>query len=213
MPSRITCQVHDEPPVTVVRVAGSLDLTTTRQVHRVLQRCLTAQPDALIVDLAGLRIADPLALSVFAAAARQAAEWPAVPVVLCDPPTETAQRLTETTACRTLPVHRNCAEATRLARRSAAPRMWARLEPVAGACRRARELAAQACERWNLPDLVGPVSLVLTELVGNVVRHAGTPMDVTLTLRPPYLHLAVADRCGTAVRPRTPGSHAEGDAG
>lgn len=41
--------------------------------------------------------------------------------------------------------------------------------------------------------LAGPASLVLTELVGNVVRHAGTPMQVTLTLRKPYLRVAVMD--------------------
>ena len=34
---------------------------------------------------------------------------------------------------------------------------------------------------------------MLSELVGNVVRHARTPMRITLTLQPPYLHLAVAD--------------------
>ncbi|MCI4061047.1 ATP-binding protein [Micromonospora sp. R77] len=50
-----------------------------------------------------------------------------------------------------------------------------------------------ACGRWNVPELAGPASLVLSELVGNVVRHAGTPMQVTLTLRRPYLQLAVAD--------------------
>ncbi|NED58299.1 ATP-binding protein, partial [Micromonospora aurantiaca] len=64
---------------------------------------------------------------------------------------------------------------------------------VAGACRRARELVTDACGRWNVPELAGPASLVLTELVGNVVRHAGTPMQVTLTLRRPYLRVAVMD--------------------
>lgn len=213
MPNRITCQVHDESPVTVVRMAGELDLANTRQVHEVLQQCLARQPDALIIDLARIRVADPLALSVFAAAARQAAEWPAVPVVLCDPPAETAQRLAATTACRVVPVQRDCLEAARLARRPAAPRIRVHLEPVAGACRHARELAIQACDRWNLPDLVGPVSLVLSELVGNVVRHAGTPMDVTLTLRRPYLHLTVADHCTRAVRPLTTQLRGEGGRG
>ena len=72
-----------------------------------------------------------------------------------------------------------------------APRAW--LEPVTGACRRARELVTEACGRWNVPELAGPASLVLSELVGNVVRHAGTPMQVTLTLRRPYLRVAVMD--------------------
>ncbi|SCL28325.1 anti-anti-sigma factor [Micromonospora rhizosphaerae] len=201
MSTRISWEVRDESRVTVVRLAGSLDLATMRTVHTVLDRCLTAQPDALVADLTGLAVADRLALSVFAAAARRAADWPAVPMVLCAPPPEAATWLAESTACRVVPVRRDRAEATAAAGAAAAPRLRARLEPVAGACRRARELVADACGRWNIPDLAGPASLVLTELVGNVVRHAGTPMQVTLTLRRPYLQVAVRDGSPAAARP------------
>ncbi|WP_406044368.1 STAS domain-containing protein [Micromonospora sp. NBC_00898] len=203
MPTRISCEVRDESPVTLVRLAGALDLATMRTVHTVLDRCLSAQPDALVVDLSEVDVADRLALSVFAAAARRAADWPAVPVVLCAPPPDTAAWLAATTACRVVPVRPDCAEATALAGASAAPRLRARLEPVAGACRRARELVADACGRWTIPELVGPASLVLTELVGNVVRHAGTPMQVTVTLRWPYLQVAVTDGSRAAARAAT----------
>ncbi|MGC5020025.1 ATP-binding protein [Micromonospora sp. DT47] len=212
MASRISCEVCDESPVTVVRLSGALDLGTMRSVHTVLDRCLTSQPDALVVDLADVRVADRLALSVFVAAARRAAEWPAVPVVLCSPPSEAAAWLAESTACRVVPVHPDCAEATRLAG-AAAPRLRARLEPVASACRKARELVGDACGRWNVPELAGPASLVLSELVGNVVRHAHTPMQVTLTLRRPYLHVAVTDGSRTAARAAGPDLRAEGGRG
>ncbi|WBB76812.1 ATP-binding protein [Micromonospora sp. WMMD1128] len=192
MSTRIRCEVRDESPVTVVRLAGALDLGTTRSVHEVLDRCLSAQPDALVVDLEKLDVLDPLALSVFAAACRRAADWPAVPLVLSAPPSAAA-RLKETIACRVVPVRRDCTEATALAGTAASPRLRARFEPVAGACRRARELVTEACGRWNVPELAGPAALVLSELVGNVVRHAGTPMQVTLTLRRPYLRVAVMD--------------------
>ncbi|GAA4577223.1 ATP-binding protein [Micromonospora coerulea] len=200
MPTRISCEVRDESPVTLVRLAGALDLATMRAVHTTLDRCLTAQPDALVVDLTEVEVADPLALSVFAAAARRAADWPAVPMVLCAPPPDAAAWLAETTTCRVVPVRPDCAEATALAGAAAAPRLRARLEPVAEACRRARELVADACGRWNIPELTGPASLVLTELVANVVRHAGTPMQVTVTLRRPYLQVAVADGSRRAAR-------------
>jgi anti-anti-sigma factor len=203
MRSRITCDVRDESPVTVVRISGALDMATMRSVHRVLDRCLTAQPDALVVDLARLTVRDPLALSVFAAAARRAADWPAVPFVLCAPPPEAARWLAESTVGRVVPVRRDYAEAARTAGAAAAPRLRARLEPVTGACRRGRELVTDACARWNLPELVGPASIVLSELVGNVVRHAGTPMQVTLTLRWPYLQIAVTDGSTRAPRPAT----------
>ncbi|RQX07925.1 STAS domain-containing protein, partial [Micromonospora globispora] len=125
MSTRISCEVRDESPVTVVRLAGELDLATMRSVHTVLDRCLTAQPDALVVDLADVEVADRLALSVFAAAARRAADWPAVPMVLCAPPQDAATWLAESTACRVVPVHPDCAEATALANAAAAPRLRA----------------------------------------------------------------------------------------
>jgi anti-anti-sigma regulatory factor len=213
MSRRITWQVRDESPVTVVRLTGTLDLGTMRTVHTVLHRCLTAQPDALIVDLAGVTVRDRLALSVFAATARQAADWPAVPMVLCAPPPEAAGWLAESTACRVVPVRRDYAEASREVSETASPRLRVRLQPVADACRRARELARDACGRWNVPELVGPASLVLSELVGNVVRHAGTPMQVTLTLRRPYLHVAVVDGSRAAARPGDPRADVEGGRG
>ncbi|MBM0232597.1 STAS domain-containing protein [Micromonospora sp. STR1_7] len=213
MPSRITCEVRDTAPVAVVRLTGELDLRTMRSVHQALDVALAAQPDALVVDLAEVTVRDRLALSVFAATARRAEEWPAVPVVLCAPSPAAARWLAETTTCRVVPVLPDCAEATRVAGETSAPRLRARLEPVAGACRRARELVVDACARWNLPDAAGPAALVLSELVGNVVRHAGTPMQVTVTLRRPYLHLAVVDGSRAAVEPGGADLHAEGGRG
>ncbi|MCW3844298.1 ATP-binding protein, partial [Micromonospora yasonensis] len=102
MSTRIRCEVRDDAPVTVVRLAGALDLGTMRSVDGVLAQCLAAQPDALVVDLEKLDVTDLLALSVFAAAARCAADWPAVPMVLCSPPAETAAWLAESTACRVM---------------------------------------------------------------------------------------------------------------
>ncbi|WP_371685824.1 ATP-binding protein [Micromonospora sp. MW-13] len=62
--------------------------------------------------------------------------------------------------------------------------------------------------------MVGPASVVLSELVGNVVRHAGTPMRVTLTLRRSHLQVAVTDGSHRTLRPaaRTD-PRAEGGAG
>ncbi|MEV6695017.1 STAS domain-containing protein [Micromonospora sp. NPDC051196] len=213
MASRITCDVHDATPVTVVRLAGSLDLTTTRQVYAVLDRCLAAQPDALVVDLTGLTVHDQLAVAVFVAAARRAEGWPAVPMVICAPHPDPAASLAASTASRVVPVRHDCDEAARVAGASAVPRMRVRLEPVAAACRRARELVADACARWDLPAAVEPASIVLSELVGNVVRHAGTPMQVTLTLRRPWLHLAVVDGSRDAAEPGRPGERDEGGRG
>ncbi|MEU7755210.1 STAS domain-containing protein [Micromonospora sp. NPDC049101] len=213
MSSRITCDVRSTAPVAVVRLRGALDLGTMRSVHKALNDALVEQTEALVVDLTEVDVRDRLALSVFAATARRAEEWPAVPVVLCSPSPVVERWLAETATCRVVPVSPDCAEATRVAGAMSTLRMRARLEPVAGACRRARELVTDACARWNLPDASGPAALVLSELVGNVVRHAGTPMQVTVTLRRPYLHLAVVDGSRAQARPGETDLRAEGGRG
>jgi hypothetical protein len=53
--------------------------------------------------------------------------------------------------------------------------------------------------------------LVATELVGNAVRHAGTPIDLVITRTRWHLHLAVRDYA--AQRARLVGSNGENEPG
>ncbi|HEX2772850.1 MAG TPA: ATP-binding protein [Micromonosporaceae bacterium] len=192
----VTWQVDESQPAMRIRLRGTLDATTEDSVRTALNACLATQPDALVVDVRHLAVAEPRALPVFAAAARQAADWPGIPL--------TVWGLDQPAAPPASPVE---------AVRRPASRLGLRLEPVAGACRRAREFAAGGCEGWGLTALAGPVSVVVSELVANVVRYAGTPMDVRLTLRPPYLHVTVADGHPGAPRPADPGPAVEGGRG
>lgn len=74
------------------------------------------------------------------------------------------------------------------------------LLPVAGEARHARDIVTEACSRWNLPHLIGPASLVASELVANAIEHAGTMMTFRITRRNRYLHIAVQD--GSPEKPR-----------
>jgi anti-sigma regulatory factor (Ser/Thr protein kinase) len=56
--------------------------------------------------------------------------------------------------------------------------------------------------RWGLPHLVAPASLVVSELVSNVVDHAHTMMTMRLSLRRRYLNIAVTD--GSPAEPVAP---------
>jgi hypothetical protein len=67
------------------------------------------------------------------------------------------------------------------------------LEPVVGAARRARELVTEAGARWELPGLVGPACIVVTEMVNNVVAHVRGAMTVRLARRPGGLAVTVRD--------------------
>ena len=214
MSSRITCEVRDEAPVAVVRLCRPLDLGTMRTVHQALDGCAGHQPDALVVDLAEVTVRDRLALSVFAATARQADDWPAVPVVLCSPPPDAARLaggVHDVPGGAGVGGLRGGDPGGRRDRR--APGAGA-----AGAGGRGLPAGPGAGHRRVRPvepaaTLAGPAALVLSELVGNVVRHAGTPMQVTVTLRRPYLQLAVVDGSRAAARPGRPNLAAEGGRG
>jgi anti-sigma regulatory factor (Ser/Thr protein kinase) len=76
---------------------------------------------------------------------------------------------------------------------SRSDRLQARLAPRPTAVRAARDLAAQACRTWQLPELQDDAVLIMSELVANAVDHAATDFVVTIFRRGDRLHLAVRD--------------------
>lgn len=203
MPSQLTCRPERNFPVAVLRVAGPLDMVTAPMLRTAVHRCLADQPQAVVVDVAELEVQEPLALSVFAALARQAAEWPAVPVVLCRPGGTTARRLNRSPVRRSILVAATREEALAHAGARPAPRrLRTALQPVTGACRQARETVSGFCTRWNLSELAGAACVIASELVANVVRYAHTPMQLTLAASGGRLSLAVRDGCAAPPVPR-----------
>lgn len=199
MPADIACLVEDRSSYAVVHVVGTLDMRGTAAVRDSLLKCLAEQPQALLVDLCRMRVADRDAMSVFLAVAREAATWRAVPMVLCGPAPDAADLLRDRSAGQRVPVLASVSTARRsmsLGERPAPPSVAEDLLPTAGAGRRAREVATEACLRWDLPSLIGPACTVVTELVNNVVVHAHTMMRLRLSLRQRYLHAAVTDGSG-----------------
>ncbi|MFI5495650.1 STAS domain-containing protein [Actinoplanes sp. NPDC051859] len=178
----------------VVTISGSLDLATVATVRMRLMKCLAEQPDALLINVPDLEVREPLALAVFATVARQAQRWPGVPVLVCGPQPE-ARRILTMAAYRRLPVLPSVAAAEELLEKD--PRVPAslcdELLPMLGAARQARNVATEACIRWDVPHLIAPASLIASELVSNVIDHARTIMDLRLTLRGRFLCLAVSD--------------------
>lgn len=67
------------------------------------------------------------------------------------------------------------------------------LMPVVGAPRHARDLVTEACVRSNLARLIPAATVIISELVSNVIDHAHTVMTVEVALRPALLYLAVHD--------------------
>ncbi|MBM2619967.1 STAS domain-containing protein [Actinoplanes sp. LDG1-06] len=187
----------------VARVSGALDLTDVAALHLQLLKALAEQPDALLVDLSALSVAEPLSLAVFTAINRQANRFPGTPVLLCAAPPAT-RALLDGHAYRRLSVFDSLDGArTHLSGDPAAAvrTLSDQLLPIAGAARHARDMTTDACLRWELPHLVGPACLIANELVSNVVDHVHTMMTLRLALRRRYLHIVVRDGSPVDVQP------------
>lgn len=192
----------------IVTVQGRLELALAHLLQGALQKCLAEQPAAVLADLSAMSLVEETALSVFTAVHRQAAIWPGTPVLLCGPRPEVAGLLSRH-RYGSLQVRSDVGTAVYEVIRDGAvvPMITDQLLPIGGASRHARDLATAACVQWDLPELIGPASVVVTELVTNAVEHANTMITLQLVRRPRYLHIAVRDGSARPPEARLP----EGD--
>jgi anti-sigma regulatory factor (Ser/Thr protein kinase) len=87
------------------------------------------------------------------------------------------------------------------------------LPPRAASAAEARELVTTQCVQWGFANLCDDVALVVTELVANAVRHAGTDIRITLTQLEHGVRLEVRDGSTRPLRPRAALSSDEGGRG
>jgi anti-sigma regulatory factor (Ser/Thr protein kinase) len=78
----------------------------------------------------------------------------------------------------------------------------------------ARAQLRQTLTQWGLTDLLDDAELVASELVANAVRHAATPVVLTLGRREGHLLIAVQDAAPDRLpNPRTAGAEESGGRG
>jgi hypothetical protein len=188
MPSEVRHRVATDQAFPLVRLTGMLDRDTAPEIRSALVDVLAGQPEAVVVDVSDLGLAEPAA-GALRDLRQETADWPAARLALADEHRPDRWRdtgwpvwPTPTEAFRSLgPPHQD-------------GRLALSLEPVVGAARRSRETVAEACDRWDRADLAGSGCIVVTEMVNNVVAHAQTPMVVLLAARADGLAVAVRDR-------------------
>ncbi|GAA2506984.1 ATP-binding protein [Winogradskya humida] len=192
MPSEVRHQVDGGQTYPVVRLAGVLDSGSAPLVRSAVVSVLAGQPEAVVVDVRALTLGHPDAADVLEELAREAADWPCARVVLC------ARDDAKLWHLPSWPTPEDAFAG--LGEPHPGNFLSLALEPVMGAARRSRELVAEACERWDLPDLASPASIVVTEMVNNVVAHAHTDMTVLLGRHSGRMTVAVRDRSATIPR-------------
>lgn len=202
MPSQLVCRPERDLPVGVLAVSGTLDRVTSGALGAAVRRSLSVLPERLLLDVARLRVADQQALAALGTVLCQTAEFPAVPIVVCGADRPTRDALASAPDCANVATAADCARALAEAdARPGPPGVRVRLRPVPEACRQVRQLVTQVCTAWQRSELTATATLVATELVANVVRHAHTTMRFTLGMRDGRVIMAVRD--GSLRMPRT----------
>ena len=87
------------------------------------------------------------------------------------------------------------------------------LPPRAASATRARELVTAQCASWGLESICDDVALVVTELVANAIRHAGTDIQISIAPIESGVRLEVRDGSTRPLRPRAALSSDEGGRG
>jgi anti-anti-sigma factor len=200
------CELEQRGFTSVLHVAGPLDVHTSPALRTAFLKCLADEPDLVVIDLAGVKIVEEIALSVLPALARHAATWPGSAVALAADEPRVVNALDRMAVCHNLPLYPSLGAAiARTESDGAQRRLRRRLPAMLSSTSEARELVNRVCVQWGLYSLTDVAQLIITELVSNVIRHAHTDMDVSVALRHRYLHLAVRD--GSTEQPRRGGAN------
>ena len=199
----------------VVAPAGVLEVATAPQLRTCLTKAIADQPTAVIVLLQDLVLARSSTLSVFTTVARQAAMWSGARLILVTGRQQNRELEQQSRFIgRFLPVFTDLTAA--LASMHSPPtRQLTRLrladDPHSGAV--ARRFVASTCELWRCEEVAEDAVAIVSEFVGNVVRHAHTDADLRLELRRDLLTVAVTDGDPTLPVRRSPSSTPESGLG
>ncbi|TDU89164.1 anti-sigma regulatory factor (Ser/Thr protein kinase) [Kribbella voronezhensis] len=179
----------------VITPSGVLEVATAPQLRTLLFKALADQPGAVIVQLQDLVLAKAYTLSLFTAVARQTADWSGIPLLLVAGQRNTRAFQVESAAvARFIPVFADLASALAAIHTPPARQLTRlRLPSDPNSCRVARRFVAATCELWRCEDLSEDAVAIVSELIGNVVRHTRSDADLRLELRRQLLTVAVSD--------------------
>ena len=182
---------HSVTEVTVIGVWSS-ELRST--LARRLQGCIAEKPQSVIVNLAHLY--DPAGASASTWRTAQqyvTTEGPGVELILAAAPMLLLPHAQGEGGGATIRTAATVSTAHALAYHPRWPSRRLLLPATDTSPARARTLAGDACLAWDLPGQLYPAMLIVSELTGNTIEHAGTDLTVAISLRDHTLHLAVHD--------------------
>jgi anti-sigma regulatory factor (Ser/Thr protein kinase)/anti-anti-sigma regulatory factor len=191
-------EIHDGH--TLVTVNGEVDGGSGSALYRAVAQRLDRESGAVVVDLSDAGVTSPEAAGILTRLLDAPQLRLGTLVLVCKPGSATAAVIRAAPG-QSSPLYATLAKA--LSALVVRDDIREVLLPVAGAARRARDIVTEACVMWDATHLVAPATIVVSELVTNVVMHARTMMTLQVASRPRYLYLAVADGSPAVPLPRT----------
>ncbi|MFI9383791.1 STAS domain-containing protein [Kutzneria sp. NPDC052558] len=191
---KLTVDVARRERAAIVGLTGEIGLRTVARLRSAVMKCLADEPSGVVVELDRTTVASPLALGVFGALARRAAEWPGVLVVLAVSDTAIRELLRRTALDRVVPTFASVAEAVR-SLGVLPPRQHASVDlpDDAGSAALARHFVTDTCIDWGVGDSADDACIIASELVENAVLHGRSRAQLRLELRRGVLTIAVRD--------------------
>jgi anti-anti-sigma factor len=195
----LTIELERTHPILRLRPSGVLDAQTAPDLGAALLDAVAEQAAGVVIEVDKLDVLDDIGLAVIATVAKQNRNWPRTGLVLAGPNDRLHTAARRMGVLEYVPMCPNRATAlAHLAESPNPPRRREHITPDRNAPGVARTAVAEFCAELGIGTDANLVSdtaqLVASELVTNAVVHAGTPIELTLRLLPPLLHIAVRDR-------------------
>jgi anti-anti-sigma factor len=191
---KLAVEVAHRGNAAIVRLTGEIGLSTIGQLRSAVAKCLADEPSGLVIELDRTTVAAPIALGVFGALARRAAEWPGVLVVLAVSTGPVRELLRRMALDRVVPMFASVAEAVS-SLGALPPRQHAVLELPEdfGSAMLARRFVTETCDAWGVGELAEEACIVASGLVENAVLHGHSRAQLRMELRRGVLTIAVRD--------------------
>jgi anti-anti-sigma regulatory factor len=182
--------------VTVLRLAGELDVHNYPQARDSVEKAALEAGSALIVDIDGLRARDDRVWTLFTSARWDIQQWPEVALALVSTDPAVQWRLRDLSVAQYLPVYSSvtaAADAIADGDYSYRHRARERFGPQPFSVNSALMFVRDHLVAWSMRDKIAVASTVISVFAENALSHTRSGFDIRLEGTTDEIFVAVSD--------------------